>query len=50
MGRSKMYLVLLGCAWRETDQHRTDRDTLIRDVVSGDYTNPAENIGFQSER
>jgi len=26
----------LGRAWRETDEDATDRDTLIRDLVSGD--------------
>jgi hypothetical protein len=36
------YLVLedfgrLGRAWRETDEECTDRETLIRDLVAGEY-------------
>ena len=48
------YLVLddfggrLGCAWRETDQHRTDRDTLIRDLVSSEYCNPVRIVAFNA--
>jgi hypothetical protein len=38
----------LGCAWRETEQHRTDRDTLIRDLVSGDYNNPVRIVAFNA--
>jgi hypothetical protein len=46
------YLVLddfggrLGCVWRETDQHQTDRDTLIRDLVSGEYSKPVRIVAF----
>jgi hypothetical protein len=48
------YLVLddfggrLGCAWRETDQHQTDRDTLIRDLVSGEYSKPVRIVAFNT--
>ena len=28
---------LLGRAWRETDEENTDRKTLIRDLLAGQY-------------
>jgi hypothetical protein len=46
-----VYLVLddfggrLGCAWRK-EQHRTDRDTLILDLVSGEHNNPVRIVAF----
>ena len=45
------YLVLedfgqLGRAWRETDGDATDRETLIRDLVEGDYNNPVRIVAF----
>ncbi len=26
-----------GCAWRETDEEDTDRQTVIRDILAGRY-------------
>jgi hypothetical protein len=48
------YLVLddyggrLGLAWRETDQDRTDREALIRDLVEGDFSNPVRIVCFNT--
>jgi hypothetical protein len=45
-----VYLVLddfgkrLGRAWRETDEERIDRETLIRDLLEGQYTNPVRIV------
>ena len=46
------YLVLenfgpLGRAWRETDGECTDRETLIRDLLEGDYK-PARIVAFNT--
>ena len=38
----------LGRAWRETDEDATDRDTLIRDLVSGDYSRPVRIVAFNT--
>ena len=40
-----VYLVLddfgrNGCAWRETDVERSDLETVIADLMSGQYGNP----------
>jgi hypothetical protein len=45
------YLVLddlgsLGRAWRETDEERTDRETLIRGLLVGEYENPVRIVAF----
>ncbi|MBR0948638.1 MULTISPECIES: hypothetical protein [Bradyrhizobium] len=46
-----MYLVLhthgrhQGRAWAETDEERTDRDTLLRDLMEGQYSNPFQIEG-----
>jgi hypothetical protein len=45
------YLVLedfgqLGRAWRETDENGTDRQTLIRDLVEGEFSNPVRIVAF----
>jgi hypothetical protein len=45
------YLVLddfgrLGRAWRETDECATDRETLIRHLVEGEFNNPALIVSF----
>ena len=45
------YLVLedfgqLGRAWRETDENATDRQTLIRDLVEGEFSNPVRIVAF----
>jgi hypothetical protein len=38
----------LGCAWRETDEERTDRETLIRDLYRGEYGNPVRIVAFNT--
>lgn len=49
-----VYLVLedfgarAGCAWRETDEQDTDRDTLIRDLLSGQYAYPVRIAVFNA--
>jgi hypothetical protein len=46
------YLVLddfgghLGRAWRETDEAEADRATLVRDLLDGQYANPARIVAF----
>jgi hypothetical protein len=48
------YLVLddfggrLGRAWRETDEQATDRQTLIRDLMDGQYGHPARIVALNS--
>jgi hypothetical protein len=47
------YLVIedfgrIGCAWRETDVERADRETLIRDLVDGQYRNPVRIVAFNT--
>src|SRR6516162_11053715 len=47
------YLVLddygpLGCAWRETEVDKADRETLIRDLVEGQYSHPARIVAFNT--
>jgi hypothetical protein len=42
----EIYLVLddfgerLGRAWAETDEERTDRETVVRDLLEGQYSGP----------
>jgi hypothetical protein len=49
-----IYLVLddlggrLGRVWRETDKERTDRKTLIADLVDGQYKTPARIVVFNT--
>ena len=48
-----IYLVLddfgrLGHAWRETDPERTDRETVIRDLLEGQYSNPVRVVCFNT--
>lgn len=49
-----IYLVLedfgtrAGCAWRETDQQDTDRETVLRDVISGQYAYPVRIVAFNA--
>lgn len=49
-----IYLVLedfgarAGCAWRETDEQDTDRDTIIRDLLSGQYAYPVRIVVFNA--
>jgi hypothetical protein len=47
------YLVLddfgrLGRAWRETDEYATDRETMIRDLVEGEFKNPVRTVTFNT--
>ena len=47
------YIVLedfgpLGRSWRETDEEDTDRETLIRDLFSGEYTDPVRIVAFNA--
>ena len=49
-----IYLVLddfggrLGLAWRETDPSDTELETVIRDLVDGQYSNPVRVVGFNT--
>jgi hypothetical protein len=49
-----IYLVLedfgcrAGCAWRETDEQDTDRATVLRDIISGQYAYPLRIIAFNA--
>lgn len=48
-----IYLVLddfgnIGRAWRETDVERTDLETVITDLLEGQYSNPVRVIGFNT--
>ncbi len=53
-GPHDTYLVLddfggrLGCSWRETDVNDTDRETLIRDLVDGEYNHPVRVVAFNT--
>ena len=38
----------LGCAWRETDVDKADRETLIRDLVEGQYSHPVRIVAFNT--
>ena len=48
------YLVLddfggrLGRAWRETDEEATDRATLIRNLIDGQYRSPVRIVAFNT--
>jgi hypothetical protein len=47
------YLVLddlgrIGCSWRETDVDGADRETLIRDLVEGQYSKPVRIVAFNT--
>ncbi|MGV7216434.1 hypothetical protein [Bradyrhizobium sp. UFLA05-112] len=47
------YLVLedfgrMGCYWRETDADNADRETLIRDLVEGQYSRPVRIVAFNT--
>ena len=53
MPEQDTYLVLedfgpLGRSWRETDEEDTDRETLIRDLFSGEYTHPIRIVAFNT--
>jgi hypothetical protein len=49
-----VYLVLddfgrIGWAWRETDVEDTDYETVINDLLEGQFANPVRVIGFNIE-
>lgn len=50
----EIYLVLedfgarAGCAWRETDEQDTDRETVLRDILSGQYAYPLRIVAFNA--
>jgi hypothetical protein len=49
-----IYLVLedfgarAGCAWRETDEADTDLETVIRLILSGEYSYPVRIVAFNA--
>jgi len=48
-----IYLVLndydrLGRAWCETDEERTDRETIITYLMEGQYRNPVRVVAFRT--
>lgn len=49
-----IYLVLedfgarAGCAWRETDEQDADRETVLRDLLSGQYAYPVRIVAFNA--
>jgi hypothetical protein len=49
-----VYLVLddfggrIGQAWRETDVEHTDRETVITDLLDGQYSNPVRVVAFNT--
>ena len=49
--KGDIYLVLddfgpLGRAWRETDEAGTNRATLVRNLLEGQYENPVRIVAF----
>jgi hypothetical protein len=50
-----VYLVLddfghRGRAWRETDEAETDRETLVRDLLAGQYEDPVRIVAFNTAK
>src|SRR5205085_10449448 len=49
-----IYLVLedfgarAGCSWRETDEQDTDFETIIRDLITGQYAYPIRIVAFNA--
>lgn len=48
-----VYLVLddlgrLGCSWRETDVNHANRETVIRDLLDGQYGHPIRIVAFNT--
>jgi hypothetical protein len=48
-----VYLVLndfglLGRAWPESDEQRTDRESVIRDLFEGQYSDPVRVVAFNT--
>jgi len=38
----------IGCVWRETDAASTDRETLIRALVHGEFNKPVRIVAFNT--
>lgn len=52
-GDRNIYLVLdnlgrTGRIWRETDAERTDLETVIADLLSGQFKDPVQVVGFNT--
>lgn len=52
-GDQNVYLVLdcfdrLGCAWRKSDVESTDLETVISDLMSGQYNDPQRVVAFNT--
>ena len=51
-----IYLVLddfgghLGRAWPEADEERTDRETVITDLMDGQFSNPVRVVAFNPRK
>jgi hypothetical protein len=48
-----VYVVLddfgpIGRAYREVDEEKTDRETVIRNLMSGEYNNPVRIVAFNT--
>jgi hypothetical protein len=53
IGDQNIYLVLdcfdrSGCAWREADVGETDLETVINDLMSGQYNDPQRVVAFNT--
>jgi len=54
VGDQDTYLVLddfggrIGRAWRETDEDSADRETVILDLLAGEYRNPVRIVAFNT--
>ena len=51
----EVYLVLddfgrRGRAWRETDEAETNRETLVRDLLAGQYEDPVRIVAFNTAK
>lgn len=51
----EVYLVLddfarRGRVWRETDEAETDRETLVRDLLAGQYEDPVRIVAFDTAK
>jgi len=38
----------LGCAWRETNVEDTELESVINDLLDGQYSNPVRVVGFNT--
>ena len=52
-GEPSVYLVIdnlgrLGSVWREVDVEATDYETVIRDLLSGQYSDPVRTVSFNT--